>query len=283
MVTSDKIEFENKMKAADKIKPSLKGIPETLLIPLWARAVEKEKDKPIMIDEKAAELIERIDYDFSKFDKAKLSQIGVSVRTELFDSAVYSFIENHRNSVVVNFGAGLDTRYFRLKAKPSIWYELDLPEAIALRRRLIPEENNYRFIEKSVFDFSWRKEIDSAGKPVLFIAEGLFMYFKERELIPLLRRIADNYTNSEMLFEMLCPLMVGKSSIHDSVSKMNNSEFKWGIKDSKIIETWHKGIKFLEEWNYFDYHKDRWKLFGTIARLPLIRPLLSNRLVHLSF
>ncbi|MGZ7118543.1 MAG: hypothetical protein ACXVH2_02455 [Methanobacterium sp.] len=46
----------------------LKGIPETLLIPLWARAVEAKQPHPIIIDEKAIEIMEQIDYDFSKFN-----------------------------------------------------------------------------------------------------------------------------------------------------------------------------------------------------------------------
>jgi len=51
------------------MKQNLKGVPETLLIPLWARAVESENSDPIVKDNKAVEMMERIDYDFSKFEK----------------------------------------------------------------------------------------------------------------------------------------------------------------------------------------------------------------------
>lgn len=41
--------------------------------------------------------------------------------------------------MVVNIGCGLDTRYQRIKEKKNaVFYELDLPEVMALRERLLP-------------------------------------------------------------------------------------------------------------------------------------------------
>jgi len=48
----------------------LSGISEILLIPLWARAKCSGGHSPSLNDTKAIELVERIDYDFSKIDKA---------------------------------------------------------------------------------------------------------------------------------------------------------------------------------------------------------------------
>lgn len=262
----------------------LAGIPETLLIPLWARAVEGRRPNPIVNDDKAAEMVSRIDYDFSKFDKSWLSQVGVSIRTMLLDNAVRAFLERNHAAVVINLGAGLDTRHERLGFKNICWYELDVPESIDLRRRFFMESERYRFLAKSMFDVSWVDEVDVVGKPVLLIAEGLFMYFTEEELKPLFKMLATRFSGGEMLFEMLAPFLVGKSKHHDSVGKIGSkAEFKWGLKNSREVTTWHSGIEFVDEWNYFDYRKDRWKWFGRIARLPFIRPRLSNRIVHLRF
>ncbi|MCG8510879.1 MAG: hypothetical protein MI741_16775, partial [Rhodospirillales bacterium] len=119
------------------------------------------------------------------------------------------------------------------------------------------------------------------GKPVLLIAEGLFMYFSENELKPLFSAIADRFAGGEMLFEMLAPFLVGKSKRHDSVKSMDGAaEFKWSMKDCRNLAAWHPGIEVVREWNYFDHYKDRWKLFGTIARLPILRPQFASRLVH---
>lgn len=256
-----------------------------MLIPLWAKAVEAGREEPIIKDDKAVEIISRIDYDFSKFEKSWLSQVGVSIRTMLLDNATRNFVQRNPGTVVVNLGAGLDTRYHRLKNENiTCWYDLDVPEAITIRRQFFSENDGNKFISGSAFDPLWIKEVTAAGKKILIIAEGLLMYFPAGKNRLLFGQLASRLPGSEMLFEMLAPFLVGKSKHHDSVSKMGSiTEFKWSLKNSREIESWHKGIKLIEEWNFFDYHKDRWKWFGVIGRFPLFRRSFSNRIVHLKF
>jgi len=262
----------------------LTGVSETLLIPLWARAVEGDSPEPIVTDHKAAEMVAQIDYDFSKFHSARLSQVGVAVRTMLFDRAVRAVVERHPRAVVVNLGAGLDTRHERLKLQHIDWYELDVPESMAWRRHFFVESQRYHFLTKSVFDLSWMDDIEDAGRPVLLIAEGLFMYFAEEKLRPLFQGIAARFAGQGMLFEMLAPFLVGRSKHHDSVSKVDGSaEFRWALKDSRTLQTWHEGIRVAQEWNYLDYCKTRWGWFGRFARLPFIRPRFASRIVQLRF
>ncbi|WP_200892397.1 hypothetical protein [Aliterella atlantica] len=71
-----------------KTKVALGAIQETLLIPLWARAVEKEQSNPIIVDPKSAEIMAAIDYDFDKFSHAKSSQIGCCLRRLILDNWV---------------------------------------------------------------------------------------------------------------------------------------------------------------------------------------------------
>ena len=94
--------------------PKLSGVPETLLIPLWARAAEHDMPRPIVQDQRAVELVERIDYDFSRFQKSRFSQLGVAVRTQLLDDAVRGFLARApKKPLIINLGAGLDTRHAR--------------------------------------------------------------------------------------------------------------------------------------------------------------------------
>jgi O-methyltransferase involved in polyketide biosynthesis len=266
-------------------KNKLTGIPETLLIALWARAAATKESAPIIIDEKAVEMISNIDYDFSRFEKSnKFTKLGVAVRTMLLDNELANLLQIYPNATVVNFGAGLDTRHSRMGNDAIDWYEIDVPESIELRRQFFSETEHYHFIPQSMFDLSWIDLIKATGNPVIFLAEGLFMYFTEEELKPFFSKLADNFSGSEMLFEMLAPFMVGKSKHHETVKKIDSqAEFKWGIKNSRDLETWHPAIKFVEEWNYYNYYKKRWGLFGKIARLPFFRPRLACRIVHIRF
>lgn len=58
-----------------RTKVNLGTVQETLLIPLWARAVEIEQPEPIIRDPKSAEIMATINYDFDKFSQAKSSQV----------------------------------------------------------------------------------------------------------------------------------------------------------------------------------------------------------------
>ncbi|PIE65133.1 MAG: methyltransferase [Desulfobacterales bacterium] len=260
------------------------GIPEAMLIPLWARAVETKRAKPIIVDRMALKILSRIDYDFSRFEKAWLSQVGVSIRTMLIDKAVRNFVRRKPGCIIINLGSGLDTRHDRLKTEAiDDWYDLDLPEAIGLRKSFFSEGRKNRFIAKSLFDTSWLLDMDTRDKPVLIIAEELLMHFHESQLRPLFAKLAVELPGAEMILEMREPFRVGKSRDHTAARTIDTVPFPWGQKDSRELETWHENIRFIQEWNCFDYHRNRWKWFGLIGRLPLIRRKMRNRIVHLRF
>ena len=143
------------------MKQKLNGIPETMLIPLWAKARETHNQNPIIKDARAMEIIAGIDYDFSVFEKSWLTQVGVAIRTLILDEAVESFLKQNRNAAVINWGAGLDTRSGRLTNRDyHCWYDLDVPEAIELRKNFFQEDDKHRFIPKSIFDLSWLQDVD---------------------------------------------------------------------------------------------------------------------------
>ena len=96
----------------------LAGVSETLLIPLWARAAETRGPDPIIQDLMAVGIVEKIDYDFDKFNSAWKSRVGVSIRTMILDRAVEKFITRRPGARIINIGAGLDTRFFRVDNGP---------------------------------------------------------------------------------------------------------------------------------------------------------------------
>jgi O-methyltransferase involved in polyketide biosynthesis len=200
----------------------------------------------------------------------------------LLDREVSRFLTRNPLAVIVNLGAGLDTRHARLRVSDSDWYDLDVPDVIEVRRLFFTEDENYHFISKSMFDYSWMDDIHYSDRKVLIVAEGLFMYFEEKELKELMNNICRRFQGAEMLVEVMGPAIVGKSRKHDSLSKIENApEFKWGIKDSKELERWNPRIRLIDEWCYFDYHKKRAGLIGYIVRFPFIRSKIAPRIVHL--
>jgi len=265
------------------MKLDLQGVAETSLIPLWARAFETNRSNPIIQDTKSVQLLQNIDYDFSRFEKAWLSQTGISIRTIIFDEATEAFVNQHPDAVIINLGAGFDARFERMDNGEIRWYDLDLPELIEIKRHFFEETERYRFIARSVMDFSWFDEIRLAGNPTLIIAEGLLMYLDEREVKTIFEKLAFHFPNAEMLFEMLALFALGLSEYHDSVSQIRSSnvEFKWTMGNSKELESWSEKIKFIEEWNVLDYFGYRW---GWLIFLnAFFKRMAGDRIVHLRF
>ena len=266
----------------------LQGVPETLLITLWARGVESRRQDPLFRDPKAEEILSSLEaaYDFSIFQKAWRSQLGVSVRTMLLDRGVRDFLLRHPRGTLVNLGAGLDTRFYRMNQKNiAHWYDLDLPEVISIREKFLPASEQNPHIKASLFDYSWMEDIVFSEKqPVLFIAEGILMYFPEEELRPLFREIAERFPKGEILFDTLPTFLVGREKYHDTIKNMGKSvQFRWGVKNPRSLERWAPGFKLLHDWDYYDYCKKRWGWFGYIRKVPFAGPHFISRIVHLEF
>ena len=65
----------------------LGSVQKTLLLPLWGRAIETQKPKPLLVDRKAVSIISNIPYDFSVIAKNihPLSRLSWVARSIYFD------------------------------------------------------------------------------------------------------------------------------------------------------------------------------------------------------
>ena len=94
----------------DKIKVSMGAVPETMLQTMYARARESQKPDAVIHDDKAVEIIKKLDYDFSLADKDAPMSSGVIARTIILDRLVSEYFGKHQNTLVVNIACGLDER-----------------------------------------------------------------------------------------------------------------------------------------------------------------------------
>ena len=102
-----------------KEKVNVTGVPETMVQTLYARAKETKKQNAKIKDEIAVELVEKLDYDFSKADKDNAMNYGVIARTIVLDRMVEQYLEKNANTIVINIACGLDTRCYRMEGKIS--------------------------------------------------------------------------------------------------------------------------------------------------------------------
>lgn len=220
----------------------------TALVVLYMRAKESKKPDGMIKDYFAEELVGRIDYDFAGLDEALMRQKGIAARTMIFDRETAEFVNRHPDGTIINLGAGLDTRFFRIDNGKIRWFDIDLPEMIDLRRQLMTESERLSFIAASVLEFQWMDRLpkDSA---FLFVAEGLFIYFDECEVRSVILHLCSNFPGAKILLDATSSMLL-KDEWPGIDQKA--TPFKWGVSSLKELETWDPRIRLEQEWYFRD-------------------------------
>jgi O-methyltransferase involved in polyketide biosynthesis len=132
-----------------EIEPqTLSGVAETLLITLYLRAMETQRPDALIKDEKAVALVAQMNYDFSRIGLLHLSEANklvIILRNRELDHCARDFLGHHPEAVVVHIGCGLDSRFERVGNGQVEWYDLDLPDVIEPRWKLIGDERERYF------------------------------------------------------------------------------------------------------------------------------------------
>jgi len=263
-----------------KIKLNIQdNIADTLFITLYAKSTETKKKNPLICDPVACRLVEKIDYDFSRYKNKTASSVGVALRASHFDRVVTQFIKTRRNPVVVLIGCGLDARVQRIGsiAGKAVFYELDIEEVINIRKRLLPPAENEHYIAGSMLATEWMDELRAKhpSGDFIFIIEGVLMYFSEADNKFVFRALARRFRRAEIHFDMLNKWMSARSSIHDTVSK-TNAKFAFGIDNEKEIEKWHPALQHERTYLFNEFKGWRRMGFLLTALMSLIPAMKTS-------
>jgi O-methyltransferase involved in polyketide biosynthesis len=228
------------------VKVALKGAAETLLATLYGRAVDAQARYPVLADPTAVDVVERIDYDFSRLGMRTSDSLGVAIRARLLDTWTRRFLEAQPDATVVHLGCGLDSRVERIDPGPGVrWFDLDQPEVIELREQLYPARaGGYRVIGASVLDPGWLAEIP-ADLPALVVAEGLTMYLPAAAGPPLLRRMVGHFPRGELAFDTYSRLGVRLQKLVTPVRR-SGATLSWGVDDPRDLEREVPGLRLLD-------------------------------------
>ena len=170
----------------EKLHIEKNAVQETLVIPLYARKKCTELFPTLYRDETAARLIECIDYDFSA-NEAKARSLMQR----------FGFLEVAARQ---NLGCGLDSTGRACDNGACLIYNLDFPDVIEVRERLLPAGERERNIACDLNDTSWFSEIDDSGGAVFF-ASGVFYYFLVEQVRTLACAMAERFAGGKLVFD----------------------------------------------------------------------------------
>jgi len=255
---------------------SMLEVSGTMLITLYARARESKSHNPIISDSKAVEMIEIIKKEIVDSDNpihrkilkdkynSKLA-VSIALRSRRFDKYVLDFLFKYPGGTIINLGCGLDTRFDRIDNGKVLWFDIDFPEVIKLRRLFMQENSRRRFIGDSILNSEWTKIVKTGG-PYLILAEGVFMYLTEPDVKDLLSMVHRDLGSVDIVCEVTNRYWVDKMKssymqwkFKYQLGMTGGAVFTFGIPDSRYFEEWSQDYHFVDEWTYFD---DREKKLG---------------------
>ncbi|HKV19257.1 MAG TPA: class I SAM-dependent methyltransferase [Mycobacterium sp.] len=205
-----------------------------MLATLYAKALDADLDSPILGDRWARDIVERLDYDWSKTTITARKSPAVTTRSAHFDTWARQFLAVHPSAIVVHLGCGLDSRYHRLDPGPDVeWYDVDFPDVAALREKLYPPREHCHIVAASVTDPAWLAEVP-ADRPTLMIGEGLTMYLTAREGEALLRRIVEHAPSGELQFDAFSRFGIATQWTNAVVTRAG-AKLHWGINGPEEI------------------------------------------------
>jgi len=244
------------------------AVSETALATLMSRAMESQRENPLIRDPVGVELLGRLETRLEDETKRRILRrrlssiltVHIAVRSRQYDRFTRSFREKHPDALVVSLGAGFDTRFFRVSDAPWPYVEVDLPDVIDAKRELLGDRAAYTMIGCSVLDDAWLDEVRGLQtRHVLLLAEGLFMYLPRQEVIDLFGRLAATFTDSEIVFETVAEkytkglwkkIVLGK--MRRNIGTKSTATFESGLRDAREIEGWADSIRVVQEWSWLE-------------------------------
>jgi O-methyltransferase involved in polyketide biosynthesis len=228
------------MESSNKTKIQLTNVQKTLLITLYAKAMDNRSTNPILHDVKADELVGMIDYDFTKLNSWGNDNLIV-VRAKQYDDWIQEFIKDNPAGIALNLGCGLDTRITRISPPSTItWFDVDFPDVIQLRKNFYADRPGYRMIESSVTDPAWLAKIPTE-QPAIIIAEGVLEYLTTDEVKMLLNRLTDHFSHGVIAFDVMNSFAIqsAKSAKNEPTAGLHT----WEVNDIREVDLLNPKLK----------------------------------------
>jgi len=178
---------------------------------------------------------------------------GILCRTRYIDDVLNNTIKEGFGAVV-NLGAGLDTRAFRIPGIENIQYfELDSPELQKVKRAYVNKKigelpSNVSLVPVDFNSQDLGEELKKAGYALsaktLFIWEGVTQYISKEAIDNTIKYVAQAHTGSKVVFTYVLESFINGSCVPDGL----NSLYKYYLKKKNPL--WFCGFEPAEMQEY---------------------------------
>jgi len=181
-------------------------VEQTAFLTAYARALDARAPAPILGDAFSDRVVGLIDYDFPAFRIPANVVRQTALRAKMLDERVRAYTTAHPDAVVVDLGAGLNEPAARVDPPAGVdWYSIDLPHVMALRAKVVPARPGEHAVTADLTAAGWTDGIP-VGRPTMVIADGLFAFLTEQQVIALIGHAIDHFGTGELVFNDYGPV-----------------------------------------------------------------------------
>ena len=202
-------------------KNVFKGVEDTLYIPLTARIYASKKFPKFFYDEKALSLEKYIPANDIDENTTEYFYMASVCRQYTIDQKIKKFLEKNGLCNVVFLGAGLETSFNRIGNDKANFYQVDLPNVIDIREKVLGNAINEKLISGDMFTLHWIKGID-ISLPTIIVVSGVYQYFTKEKILSMIEKMNEMIPKGELVFD--ATNSAGLKLANKYVKKTGNSD-----------------------------------------------------------
>ncbi len=267
------------------------SVQETLVIPLFGRLICSEHFPELFSDPQAKQICDKLDYDFSEKRKLMESAAGlygaleVAQRQYDLQCEIEMYLKDHPKAAVVNLGCGLDDTFSKVRNGECKGYNIDLPDVITVREELLPAEDREMNIACDLNDPSWMEKIDAVDGAV-FIASGVFYYFKTEDVKKLFEEMALRFPGGALAFDVCNRFgakLMRKTWLKGAGITDVNAYFS--LEDEADLKSWSDHFASVTARSYMRGYRDIYSKVSAFHKLMILicDKFVKMKIVKISF
>lgn len=234
--------------------PEFTPAQESLFLTLGSRALDSRLPRPFLGDAMADEILTAVGYDLAKFPQLTTKLLDqrsrvfdAAVRAKKLDEMVRKFIVRHPDAIVLDLGAGLDGRMSRVEPPSTVdWYDVDYPDVVALRRKLLPQRTNGHNIGADLTTSGWLADIPG-DRPTMIVADGLVLFLSHHDVVSLLNRLVAHLSGGELALNAYSTWAIWTFKHSRAMRAIADNVAHPGLNDPHELERWVDGLTLVEE------------------------------------
>jgi methyltransferase (TIGR00027 family) len=239
----------------------IQDVSETaLMVAMW-RAEENTHPNPLYRDPLALklagcrgrEIIQAIPKRYRS-----MSRWMMAIRTRIIDDLIREAVAGGAD-LVLNLGAGLDTRPYRMQLPSNLyWVEADCAKIIGLKDSCLSGEKPVCKLERVSCDLADARarqallaSASEKGKNALVLTEGVIPYLSVEEAGALASDLNKYACFRHWIADYFSPFVIKYRQAQSKRMRMENAEFKFAPKDYFdffLSQGWHaKDVRYITE------------------------------------